>query len=140
MSTILKALKRLEHEKQAEATRTATHDPLAPELWALHREHAKADGHAMARVALPPRADEALAALFTPYACVPEGVRREPPSAALPPVAANRVPSAVMRLPPQRLHFSALLPGATLAQTLHPSARPCQSQEEMHFRQSLRLR
>jgi hypothetical protein len=32
MSTILKALKRLEHDKQAEAARNLTHDPLAPAL------------------------------------------------------------------------------------------------------------
>ena len=113
------------------------HDRLAPELWSLVATHAKADGYAMAKVAQPVVSDEGLAALLTPYPAVPDGARREPPSAKLTPIPRNRVASAVLRLPPQRLHVSNLLQGVVVSQTLHPAAVPQTSHEEHYFRRSL---
>ena len=69
---------------------------------------------------------------------MPQGARREPPSARLPPVLDNRVASAVLRLPPPRLHTSALLPGAAPPPSLHPSEMPHPSAEEAGFARLLR--
>jgi 5'-3' exonuclease len=112
-------------------------DPLAPELWSLAKTHARIDGYAMAKVAHPPRGDDSLGALLTPYPSVPHGARRAPPSPRLEAVEFNRVASCVLRLPPPKLHTSALLPNVTLRQTLHPSAQPCESYEEDVWRRKL---
>ena len=85
---------------------------LAEEVWALAAAHKEKDGYQMAKVVVPISADDGLAALLTPYPSVPRGARREPPSARLPPVAANRVASAVIRLPQAKPHMSVLLLGA----------------------------
>ena len=113
-------------------------DALSAEVWALARAHAGKDGYAMAKVAAPVAADPGFAALLTPFPSVPEGGRRDPPSPRLPLVEANRVASAVLRLPSQRLHTSTLMRGVVCEPTLHPAERPRPSQEEHAFRQSMR--
>ena len=113
-------------------------DTLSAEVWALAETHAGKDGFAMAKVVQPVTADQGFAALLTPFPSVPRGAKREPPSPLLPSVENNRVASAVLRFPPQRLHISVLLRGAHAAQTQHPAERPHPSQEEHAFRRSMR--
>jgi hypothetical protein len=111
--------------------------PLAAEIAALSRAHAGKDGYQMARVCQPVSADPSFAALLTPYPAVPLGARREPPSPLLPPVVANRAASAVLRLPPPKLHLSVLL-GPAPPPSLHPSELPHPSSEEAGFVRMLR--
>ena len=108
------------------------------QVWALEAEHASKDGYQMAKVVQPITADTSLAASITPYPSVPRGARREPPSPRVPPVAANCVASAVLRLPPPRLHLSELLPGAAPPASLHPREMPHPSQEEDGFLRMMR--
>ena len=91
----------------------------------------------MARVAQPVTSDLALSALLTPYPAVPLGGRREPPSPRLLPVLSNAVASAVLRLPPAKLHVSVLLSGAAPPPTLHPRELPHPSSEEAGFARML---
>ena len=106
---------------------------LLAEVSQLASAHATKDGYQMAKVAQPLTSDTSMAALLTPYPSVPLGARREPPSSRLPPVTDNRVASAVLRLPPSRLHLSVLLPGASAPPCLHPSELPHSSAEEDGF-------
>ena len=93
----------------------------------------------MARVQQPVRGDAGFAAILTPYPSVPLHARREPPHPSLPPVAANKAASAILRLPPSKLHLSALLPNANPPRSLPPGERPRPSQEEHGFANALRL-
>ena len=110
------------------------HDPLAPELWQLAEHHKGRDGHAMARIAQPPKAERSLLASLTPYPCVPPGGTRGAPDPAMPPIANNRVASAIIRLPQTPRHLPELRPGAQPPQpALGPHDIIVLSREEKRF-------